>query len=461
VDRLRRQDRGRGPAPEAPKGTAKGPARGPGQRRLRPSDVRDLRDLELPARPPYEPPQKRAFSTLVGPVDAAGDPSEAAALRGLFEVDPALDRALTHGFHSYAGRLHPSIARGAIARWSPAGGVVLDPFCGSGTVLVEGLIAGRRATGIDASPLAVAIARVRTNPLDAAKRAALVECAREIAEDAGTAAKKRIRPELPRFAAEEMEHFHPHVAFELFTLRALVMDLPEDPVGQALRLCLSSMLVKFMRSGPAAPRDGAEKRIARGLPSRFFADRAAELAAGLEELERRKAARVPPARVFLGDARSYPDIKAGSVDLIVSSPPYAGVYDYAEHHAVRFRWLGLPMEDFRRRQLGDRAVGVGAATKAWREGRRQWLVEMGRVLRAGGAAVLVVGDGVVGEAPEDAAKAVADDAPAAGLVYVAHASQARPTRDQRLRAIFGTEPRREHIVLLRRTDAAPAARRSG
>ena len=42
-----------------------------------------------------------------------------------------------------------------------------------------------------------------------------------------------------------------------------------------------------MKAGPTAPRDGAEKRIARGVPSRMLADRAVELARGLAALERR------------------------------------------------------------------------------------------------------------------------------------------------------------------------------
>jgi SAM-dependent methyltransferase len=413
-------------------------------------------DADVPDEPVLEPthglppPQRRAFSTLKGAIETTGAPSEAKALGALFHVDPALERALTHGFHSYAGRLHPSIARGAIGRWSPPGGVVLDPFCGSGTVLVEGLLAGRRATGVDASPLAVSIARVRTNVLTDADRQSLVLRAREIAEETGELARKRRRPELPGWAAEEMLRFHPHVALELFSLRELVLKTKEDAVGLALRMCFSSMLVKFMRSGPTAPRDGEQKRIARGFPSRFYADRAAELAAGLGELAARKTPGIPPARVFLGDARGYPEIKADSVDLVLSSPPYAGVYDYAEYHAVRFLWLGLPMEDFRQRQLGERNVGSGSAAIEWQTGRRKWLLEMARVLRPGAAVVLVVGDGVVGDQPEDAATAVTHDAQGVGLTFVASASQERPTRDNRLRAIFGTKLRREHVLLLRK-----------
>jgi hypothetical protein len=75
---------------------------------------------------------------------------------------------------------------------------------------------------------------------------------------------------------------------------------------------------------------------------------------------------------------------------------------------------------------------------------------MGRILKPGGAAVLVVGDGVVGDRPEDAPAAIAALADAAGLEPVARASQARATLDRRLREIFGAQPRREHLLLLRK-----------
>jgi SAM-dependent methyltransferase len=397
------------------------------------------------------PPQKRAFSVVVGPVESEGSPEEARVLASLFSVDAKLDRALTHGFHSYAGRLHPSIARGGIGRFTPPGATVLDPFCGSGTVLVEALVAGRKAIGIDASPLAVLIATVRSRRLPEGWRRDLVKRARAIATEVAAQARAGVRPPLPRWAPQEWYRFFPHVAYELFALRSHVMETrAEDPQGQALRLCLSSLLVKLMRSGPEAPRDGADKRIARGFPSRWFAERAEELAAGLAELALVTPEGTPAAEVMQGDACDYPEIASRSVDLVLSSPPYAGVYDYAGQHAVRFRWLGLPIEELRSRQLGERGEGPGTARSAWKEGRQRWLQEMGRVLRHSGMALLVVGDGVVGKKPEDAAAAVIEDAEQAGLSFVAVASQTRPPRDPAVRSIFGSHKRREHILLLRK-----------
>jgi SAM-dependent methyltransferase len=403
-----------------------------------------------PPRPPREIKQRRAFSSLFGPVTTAGDGAAARALGALFRIDARMSRALTHGFHSYAGRMHPSMARGAIDRWSPPGGRVLDPFCGSGTVLVEAMAAGRASYGVDASPLAVMIAGVRSTLLGRERRQRLVEAARQIAEEAGERARKRRRPEIPSWAGGEKERYAPHVALELFGLRELVMQTPDDELGRALRLCLSSLLVKFMRSGPEAPRDGENKRIGRGVPSSFFARKAQELAHGLETLEHKTPAGTPAPIVQLGDARAYPEVRAGSVDLIVSSPPYAGTYDYSYLHDTRFTWLGLQQRGLEQKQLGGRSRTLGVEPKEWMEGRRRWLGEMGRVLRPGAHAVLVVGDGVVGGRHEDAAAAVAEEAPRAKLTAVARASQERPLRDSRVRELLGPQTRHEHIVLLRR-----------
>ena len=399
------------------------------------------------------PRQRRAFSTVGGAVDTGGDETEARALGDLWDVDPGLARALTHGFHPYAGRMHPSLARGAIGRWSRPSDTVVDPFCGSGTVLVEAMGSGRVAIGIDASPLGVEIALTRTTVLGEAGRAELVAEARRIAEEVGENARRRRRPEIPAWAKREFERYFPHVAFELFGLRALVVATPKTPVGRALRMCFSSNLVKLMRSGPEAPRDGADKRIARGIPSRLFADRAVELASSLAVLERRTPVGTPPPVIRLGDARDLAGVDRASVHLIVSSPPYAGTYDYVAQHDVRFAWLELPRRSFERTQVGAR-VGdgqLGADPTLWRQAQIRWLAEMGRILVPGGAAFLVVGDGVVGNRAEDAAATVGALATAAGLEPIARASQVRATHDRRLREIFARQPRREHLLLLRKS----------
>jgi len=80
---------------------------------------------------------------------------------------------LTHSLHPYPAKFIPQIPNALIQELSSVGDTVLDPFCGSGTTLVESLVLKRHAIGIDANPLACLISRAKTSRLSAADLDAL------------------------------------------------------------------------------------------------------------------------------------------------------------------------------------------------------------------------------------------------------------------------------------------------
>src|SRR5262249_25527328 len=126
---------------------------------------------------------RRALSHVGGPVavDRGGALSD--ALRAALDVrsDDDATRAHAHGFHSYAARLHPGTARPLLHPPSGPRDMIVDPFAGSGTVLVEARLLGRRSAGSDLNPLAVLLARLKTRGTTARERSSLVEAAREVA----------------------------------------------------------------------------------------------------------------------------------------------------------------------------------------------------------------------------------------------------------------------------------------
>ena len=73
---------------------------------------------------------------------------------------------LTHNFYRYPARFSPRFVRTAITTLSEAGDLVLDPFMGGGTTLVEALALGRHAVGVDISSLATFISEVKTTLYD-------------------------------------------------------------------------------------------------------------------------------------------------------------------------------------------------------------------------------------------------------------------------------------------------------
>jgi DNA methylase len=86
---------------------------------------------------------------------------------------------LTHNFYRYPARFSPSFARQMILSFTAPGDLVIDPFMGGGTTLVEAAALGRRAVGTDISSLAVFLGRTKTTPLSNANLARVkrwVEC---------------------------------------------------------------------------------------------------------------------------------------------------------------------------------------------------------------------------------------------------------------------------------------------
>lgn len=73
---------------------------------------------------------------------------------------------LTHNFYKYPARFSPKFVRAVIEHFSEPGDLVLDPFMGGGTTIVEALALGRNAIGTDISSLAVFVAEVKTTLLD-------------------------------------------------------------------------------------------------------------------------------------------------------------------------------------------------------------------------------------------------------------------------------------------------------
>jgi hypothetical protein len=67
--------------------------------------------------------------------------------------------AFTHGLHRFAAKYIPQVPAWALDSFTPRGGVVVDPFMGSGTTLVEGLLRGGTTVGVDIDPLARFLAR--------------------------------------------------------------------------------------------------------------------------------------------------------------------------------------------------------------------------------------------------------------------------------------------------------------
>jgi site-specific DNA-methyltransferase (cytosine-N4-specific) len=70
-------------------------------------------------------------------------------------------RYLVHGLHEYKGKFNPQMARALVNAIDPDATALMDPYCGSGTTLIEGMRLGMSVAGIDHNPLAVWVSQVK------------------------------------------------------------------------------------------------------------------------------------------------------------------------------------------------------------------------------------------------------------------------------------------------------------
>lgn len=405
--------------------------------------------------------RRQALSNVGGRVEARGDAAFRVPLVAAMEAQGegehgaaglGLTLGLTHGFHAYPARMHPAIARVLLRELSVGpGSEVLDPFCGSGTVAVEALVGGWRSLGSDLDPLALRLCRVKTERRREDARDRFLRRIEAVAAASEQRVRDRVdvRAELP---ASEREWYEVHVLKELAGLLEEIRAVEHERDRLALEMVFSAIVVKFSRQRAETAARSQPKRVRKGLVTEFFVRKGEELVAGWAELAAALPRQHHAPRFVLSDARVLPHTLAGEYrcDLVLTSPPYGGTYDYVQHHARRHAWLGIQPKQLRSKEIGARRELSGRraharAPERWDEQIAAVLRSIAALLQPEGVAVLLVGDGDIAGSRVAADAQLQRLAPLAQLELVAVASQTRP--DWR-----GGPDRREHLVALRLAD---------
>ena len=284
--------------------------------------------------------------------------------RSLVSCLPNAERA-THLLHPYPAKLLMHIPFFFLANsfFSREGDVVADPFCGSGTVLLESQLAGRYAVGADSNPLARLLTAVKTSPIPVA----VVDRAAD-----------RLLARIPDRASSSepdvvnLKHwFYPHVVRQLQCLHEAVENTRRADVRDFFRVCFSSCVQKVsladprlsvpvrLRMGqyPSGHRlrertDAHLRRLRRVDVLRVFSDVLAANRKRLASVERIIGS-VPNPRPLYADARHlHADGAAnngrsgnGCVQLVITSPPYPGAQKYIRSSSLSLGWLGLCRSD--------------------------------------------------------------------------------------------------------------------
>ena len=403
---------------------------------------------------------KRSLSHVGGQIETEGNPEEAKKLAFALDVKASTERlddptrAHVHGFHSYPARMHPITAHRLAAAFGPKGGKILDPFCGSGTVLVEAMLLGMKPTGLDINPLAVRLSKLKTTPLTNNELDHLVDTAHQVA-DFAHARRKGKAGASRRYGFEDVSLFEPHVLLELDSLAMGIFELGKDHARSDLELVLSSILTRMSRQRGDTSDGIAPRRLAAGFATKQFAGKAEELAKRLAVFRQLlPSAAQPAASLRQGNATKSSKLPGAPFDALITSPPYAATYDYIDQHSTRFRWLGLDSKEMQKHEMGARAkyadLHVITAEREWMGELRSFFSSMGTHLKPGAPLILLIADSAVATEALRASELVAKAGRACGFKPVARASQARPHFHGPTAIAFRDRPRMEHALLLRK-----------
>lgn len=291
-----------------------------------------------------------------------------------------------HALHeiSYRACFKPQLPAFFIQRLTVPGELVYDPFMGRGTTPVEAALLGRRPAGNDINPLGVLLTRPRLNPVSpAAVEAALARLDWDAAEDAPEELLAFYSPATLRRIA----------ALRRWLLREAAGPAP-DPVADWIRMVALNRLTGhspgFFSVYTMPPNQAvsvaAQRRINarrgqvppdRDIASLILRKTRALLADPVPPL-------LPPAQLTTAPAERNPAIADGSVALVVTSPPFLDVVQYADDNWLRCWFAGIEAKAVPIAQHGGIA--------AWQAMVRATLAELARVLRPGGHIAFEVGE---------------------------------------------------------------------
>lgn len=335
---------------------------------------------------------------------------------------------ITHGYYTYPAKFIPQLAARLINEYSQPGDIVIDPFMGSGTTIVEAIVNKRIGIGTDINEIAALLCKVKSTPIETEL---LIDAFENIISQLpsnlnGNIFKvnkvKKLNGHKQNIVLPERVHywFKPDAVSKLSVLLKLIRKIDDANIREFFLIAFAQILkscsiwhqksIKPLRDNTKQEIDPfakfkwqSAKMIRKNAEFNYFID--AEVKRNLGKY----------LKVKNSDARKLPCAK-GKATLIVTSPPYVTSYEYADLHQLASLWFGYlnELSSFRPKFIGssarkrnkidlqssiaDEIVKQLGNNKKSNEVESYFadmlesFVEMKRVLKVGGVAAIVIGN---------------------------------------------------------------------
>lgn len=335
-------------------------------------------------------------------------------------------RALTHGIHKYPAKFFPELPRWIIKRYSEKGEMLLDPFMGSGTTNLEASLLGRHSIGVDVDPFSRFLASAKTTVLPFNELSSSWLSLRERVEGYSEPSHLDGVPEFPY----RDNWFKPYILKELAHIKAEIEKTDtRRNIKDFFLVCFSSIIRQVSEADNnctrTVVRKSLNKQVLPNMAIDLFVKKASTQVKNMQDL----SALNPSGEIFIpdnADARAMPTVVDSSVDLALTSPPYANAVDYPRTHQLELYWLGFAegsLQPLKKLHVGTEAVKAKDYSELHKTGceeadsviakiydidpRRAYIAtkylwdmfanlrEVHRVLKEGGVYAIVVGNNLI------------------------------------------------------------------
>lgn len=249
-------------------------------------------------------------------------------------TDKSRISGLTHNFYRYPARFSPKFASTVIELFSKPGDLVLDPYMGGGTTIIEAMISGRRAIGNDLNSLSIFLTKVKTTKLSASEKKCLLTWANEIIPELSYHDTDTDLESV--FCDRKMKNLNlPKARFIKKLIAAALASIEDLPSQNAKDFARCAIL----KTGQWAL-DGRKSHSTLSQFRNKIVQNTQQMLSDLKEFERflnmkspgfprRKLLEIDASLIDKSPIFSKNDLK---VDLVVTSPPYPGL------HILYHRW---------------------------------------------------------------------------------------------------------------------------
>ena len=377
---------------------------------------------------------------------------------------------LTHDYHPYPAKFIPQIPRHLITNLSQKKDLVLDPFVGCGTTLVEANLLGRNSIGVDVNPLASLISKVKATSIspeviDKFSSQLLTCISSEINSLYGqlfvddfsinhlksTEGRPR-KVDYPIPSVHNRDYwFKKSVLKELSIIKGNIEKIQHADFKDFLLVCLSSIIVRVSNQDSDTRYVRRQKNI---KPHETFLIFKNKLQSMIKKMKEFAANRQDVSvKVYCHDSRHLEFLDDDSVDLVVTSPPYLNAWDYHLYHRFRLFWLGMDPIKLKKEEIGahlEHSYNTQSIQR-YSNDMKLCMNEMYRVLKKKKYVCIVIGDSIVKGEIVNSHEILMDLAEQIGLEFMISIEREIDASSKSFNPLIGNI-KKEHILIFEKVD---------